>query len=157
MKLIIKILIILLFVSCGTRKVNKSNTETTLKSEISVVDSTRTETKTYTSTEVIADDFEITPVDTLKMLVIIDSQGKKTSYLNARITKRHEISRNKTLKNEVVQSNIKSNLKAVKQTKQAVKQIERKESIITSLWWLWIIILLIIAYYISRKFTPFQV
>ena len=145
MKKIITILIILLFVSCGTRKANKSNTETTLKSEISFVDSTRTETKTYTNTEVIADDFEITPVDTLKMLVIIDSQGKKTSYLNARITKRHEISRNKTLKNEVVQSNIKSNLKAV-------KQIERKESIITSLWWLWIIIILIIVYYISRKF-----
>lgn len=154
MKLIIKILIILLFVSCGTRKVNKSNTETTLKSEISVIDSTRTEIKTYTSTEVIADDFEITPVDTLKMLVIIDSQGKKTSYLNARITKRHEISRNKTLKNEVVQSNIKSNLKAVKQTKQAIKQIERKESIITSLWWLWLILILGIILYIKKYIIP---
>jgi len=157
MKKIIKILIILLFVSCGTRKVNKSNTETTLKSEISVVDSTRTETKTYTSTEVIADEFEITPVDTLKMLVIIDSQGKKTSYLNARISKRHETSRNKTLKNEIVQSSRKTNIKAVKETKQAVKQIERKESIITSLWWLWLILILIVLYYVSRKFIPFRI
>ena len=144
--------ILLLLVGCGSRKVNKTNTETTTKNEISVVDSVKIVTNTKSDTEIIADNFEITPVDTLKMLVIIDSQGKKTSYLNARITKRHEISRNKTLKNEVVQSSIKSNLKAVKQTKQAVKQIERKESIITSLWWLWIIILLIIVYYISRKF-----
>ncbi len=157
MKKIIKIFIILLFVSCGTRKVNKSNTETTLKREISVVDSTKTEIKTYTSTEVITDDFEITPIDTLKMLVIIDSQGKKTSFLNARITKRHEISRNKILKNEVVQSNIKTNLKAVKQTKQAVKQIERKESIITSFWWLWLLIILIVIYYVNRKFIPFRI
>jgi hypothetical protein len=136
--------------SCGTRKVNKTNTETTTKNEISVIDSVKIVTKTDSSTEIIADEFEITPVDSLKMLVIIDSQGKKTSYLNARISKRHEISRNKTLKNEIVQSSRKTNIKAVKETKQAVKQIERKESIITSLWWLWLILILIIANYIKK-------
>jgi len=149
--------ILLLLVGCGTRKVNKTNTETTTKNEISVVDSVRIVTNTDSNTEIIADEFEITPVDSLKMLVIIDSQGKKTSYLNAKISKRHETSRNKTLKNEIVQSSRKTNIKAVKETKQAVKQIERKESIITSLWWLWLILILIVLYYVSRKFIPFRI
>ena len=149
--------ILLLLVGCGSRKVNKTNTETTTKNEITVVDSVKIVTNTNSNTEIIADNFEITPVDTLKMLVIIDSQGKKTSYLNARITKRHEISRNKTLKNEIVQSSRKTNIKATKQTKQAVKQIERKESIVTSLWWLWLILILIVTYYVSRKFISFRI
>jgi len=149
--------ILLLLVGCGSRKVNKTNTETTTKNEISIIDSVKIETKTDSSTEIIADEFEITPVDSLKMLVIIDSQGKKTSYLNARINKLHKTSRNKTLKNEIVQSSRKTNIKAVKQTKQAVKQIERKESIITSLWWLWLLIILIVTYYVSRKFISFRI
>jgi len=157
MKKVIKILIILLLVGCGTRKVNKTNTETTLKSELSVVDSVKIVTNINSVIDTSVDNFEITPVDTLKMLVIIDSQGKKTSYLNARITKRHEISRNKTLKNEIVQSSRKTNIKATKQTKQAVKQIERKESIVTSLWWLWLILILIVTYYVSRKFISFRI
>ena len=82
MKKVIKILIILLFVSCGTRKVNKTNTETTLKGELSVVDSVKIVTNTDSNTEIIADEFEIIPVDSLKPIIIVDSKGKKTSYLN---------------------------------------------------------------------------
>lgn len=149
--------ILLLLVGCGTRKVNKTNTETTLKSELSVVDSVKIVTNTDSNTEIIADEFEIIPVDSLKPIVIVDSKGKKTSYLNARISKRHETSRNKTLKNEIVQSSHKVNIKATKQTKQAEKQVERKESIISSLWWLWLILILIVTYYVSRKFISFHV
>lgn len=151
------LLILLLLVGCGSRKVNKTNTEIKEKSEITIVDSVKVSIKTDSSTEIIADEFEITPMDTLKMLVIIDSQGKKTSYINARIKHKHEIKRNKTLKNETVQSSRKTNIKAEKRTQIEVKQIERKESIITSLWWLWLLIVLIITYYVSRKFIRFSV
>ena len=149
------IILTLIIVSCGTRKVNKSNTETQEKTEINIIDSTKTETKTDSSTEICIDNFDIIPIDSLKPIIIIDPSGKKTSYLNARISKRHETSRNKTIKNEIVQSTRKTNIKAEKRTQIEVKQIERKESIITSLWWLWLLIILIVLYYIDRKWTVY--
>ena len=145
--------ILLLLVGCGTRKVNKSNTETKEKSEITIVDSIKKEIKTDSSTQIDNKEFEIEPIDSIKPIIIIDSQGKKTSYLNARLKYKHETIRNKTLKNELVQSNRKTNIKAEKQTQIEVKQIERKESIITSLWWLWLFIILIVLYYINKKWT----
>ena len=145
--------ILLLLVGCGSRKVNKSNTETKEKSEITIVDSLKKEIKTDSSTQIDNKEFEIEPIDSIKPIIIIDSQGKKTSYLNARLKYKHEISRNKTLKNEIVQSNSKTNIKAEKRTQIEVKQIERKESIITSLWWLWLFIILIVLYYINKKWT----
>jgi len=149
------LLILLLLVGCGSRKVNKSNTETKEKSEITIVDSLKKEIKTDSSTQIDTKEFIIEPIDSIKPIIIIDSQGKKTSYLNARIKHKHEISRNKTLKNEIVQSSSKTNIKAEKQTQYEVKQVERKESIITSLWWLWLLIILIVLYYINRKWTVY--
>jgi len=149
------LLILLLLVGCGSRKVNKSNTETKEKSEITIVDSVKVAIKTDSNTEIHTNEFTIEPIDSVKPIIIIDSQGKKTSILNARIKYKHEISRNKTLKNELVQRSTKTNIKAEKRTQIEVKQIERKESIITSLWWLWLLIVLIITFYVSRKFRLF--
>ena len=147
--------ILILLVGCGSRKVNKSNTETKEKSEITIVDSVKVAIKTDSNTEIQTNEFTIEPIDTIKPIIIIDSQGKKTSILNARIKHKHEISRNKTLKNELVQSSRKTNIKAEKRTQIEVKQIERKESIITSLWWLWLLIILINTYNVSRKWTVY--
>ena len=144
--------LLLLIVGCGSRKVNKSNTETQTKTEITVTDSLKIQTKTDSSTEIQSNEFDIVPIDSIKPIVIVDSQGKRTSYLNARLKYKSEISRNKTLKNETLQSSTKTNIKAEKQTKQATKQIERKESLITSLWWLW---LLIIILFFIRRLYPF--
>ena len=149
------ILIILLFVGCGTRKVNKSNTEITTKSEIFVSDTTKIVTNTAYNIDKIVNDFYIEPVDSCKAIVIIDNQGKKTSYLNAKIRHRAEISRNKTIKNEIVQKNHKLNIKATTQSKTNIKQIEKKASIITQFWWLWLILLLILIYYINKKLNLF--
>jgi hypothetical protein len=147
--------ILLLLVGCGTRKVNKSNTETKEKSEITIVDSLKKEIKTDSNTEINTNEFTIEPIDSIKPIIIIDAQGKKTSYLNARLKYKQETKRNKTLKNELVQSSRKTNIKAEKRTQIEVKQVERKESIITSLCWLWLLIILIITYYVSRKFRLF--
>ena len=147
--------ILLLLVGCGSRKVNKSNTETKEKSEIIIVDSLKIAIKTDSNTEIQTNEFTIEPIDSIKPIIIIDSQGKKTSYLNAKIKHKHKTRRNKTLKNEIVQRSTKTNIKAEKRTQIEVKQIDRKESIITSLWWLWLLIILIITYYVSRKFRLF--
>jgi len=149
------ILILLLLVGCGTRKVNKSDTENSTKTEIAISDTTKIVTNTAYNIEKVVNDFYIEPVDSTKALVIIDSNGKKTSYINAKIRHRRENSVNKTLKNEIVQSSRKENIKATTQTKTSVKQIERKASIITELWWLWLLIFVILIYYLNKRLNLF--
>jgi hypothetical protein len=149
------ILILLLLVGCGTRKVNKSNTETTTKTEISVSDTTKIVTNTAYNIEKVVNDFCIEPIDSTKALVIIDNEGKKTSYLNAKIRHRRENSLNKTLKNEIIQSSHKENIKATTQAKTNVKEIQREISIVTQLWWLWLILLALILYYLNKRLNLF--
>jgi hypothetical protein len=149
------ILILLLLVSCGTRKVNKSNTETTTKTEVSISDTTKIVTNTAYNIEKVVNDFCIEPIDSTKALVIIDNEGKKTSYLNAKIRHRRENSVNKTLKNEIVQSSHKENIKATTQAKTNVKEVQREISIIAQLWWLWLILLALFLYYLNKKLNLF--
>lgn len=149
------ILILLLLVGCGTRKVNKSNTETTTKTEVTISDTTKIVTNTAYNIETIKEDFDIEPIDSCKAIVIIDNNGKKTSYINAKIRHKRQTSVNKTLKNKILQSSRKENIKQTTQTKTSEKQIERKASIITEFWYLWIILLLIILYYLNKKINLF--
>lgn len=149
------ILVLLLLVGCGTRKVNKSNTETMTKTEVSISDTTKIVTNTAYNIDKVVNDFVIEPIDTTKAIIIIDNAGKKTSYLNAKIRHRRETSRNKTLKTEIVQSSRKENIKQTAQTKTSVKQIEKKASIITELWWLWLLIFVILIYYLNKKLNLF--
>jgi hypothetical protein len=149
------LLVLLLLVGCGTRKVNKSNTETTTKTEVSVSDTTKIVTNTAYNIEKVVNDFCIEPIDSTKALVIIDNEGKKTSYLNAKIRHRRENSLNKTLKNEIVQSSHKENIKATTQTKTNVKEVQREISIIAQLWWLWLILLALILYYLNKRLNLF--
>ena len=149
------ILIILLFVGCGTRKVNKSNTETTTKTELSVYDTTKIVTNTAYNIDKVVNDFYIEPIDSTKALVIIDINGKKTSYINAKIRHRHETSSNKTLKNEIIQSSRKENIKQTTQSKISAKEVQREISIVTQLWWLWLILLALILYYLNKRLNLF--
>lgn len=149
------LIILLLLVGCGTRKVNKSNTETTTKTEVSISDTTKIVTNTAYNIEKVVNDFCIEPIDSTKALVIIDNEGKKTSYLNAKIRHRRENSVNKTLKNEIVQSSHKENIKATTQAKTNVKEVQREISIIAQLWWLWLILLALFLYYLNKKLNLF--
>ena len=149
------ILILLLLVGCGTRKVNKSNTETTTKTEVSISDTTKIVTNTAYNIEKVVNDFCIEPIDSTKALIIIDNEGKKTSYLNAKIRHRRENSLNKTLKNEIVQSSHKENIKATTQARTNVKEVQREISIIAQLWWLWLILLALFLYYLNKKLNLF--
>ncbi len=149
------ILILLLFLGCGTRKINKSDTENSTKSEIAISDTTKIVTNTAYNIDKVVNDFYIEPVDTTKAIVIIDNAGKKTSYLNAKIRHRRENSSNKTLKSEIVQSSHKENIKATTQTKTNVKEVQREISIISQLWWLWLILLALILYYLNKRLNLF--
>jgi hypothetical protein len=140
--------LLLLLVGCGARKVNKSNTETTTKSEITVVDSTKIDTKEDIEATICTDEFEITPIDTVKPLVIIDSQGKKTTIVNGRIKKRTQISRFKASKSQSVHNTRKTQKTATQTTKASVKHVERKESF----GWLWLLLIIAVILYIYRRF-----
>jgi predicted metal-dependent phosphotriesterase family hydrolase len=140
--------ILLLLASCGARKVNKSTTETETKSEITVVDSTKVYTNEISEGDIHTDEFEITPVDTLKPIVIIDSQGKKTTIKNGRIKKRTQISRFKALKSQSVHNTRKTQKTATQSTKASEKHTERTQSF----WWLWLILIIAVILYIYRRF-----
>jgi predicted metal-dependent RNase len=140
--------LLLLLVGCGARKVNKSNTETTTKSEITVVDSTKIDTKEDIEGTICTDEFEITPIDTIKPLVIIDSQGKKTTIVNGRIKKRTQISRFKALKSTTLHNTRKTQKTATQTTKASVKHVERKESF----GWLWLLLIIAVILYIYRRY-----
>ena len=140
--------LLLLLASCGARKVNKSTTETETKSEISVIDSTKIETKEDIDSTICTDEFEIMPVDTLKPIVIIDSQGKKTTIKNGRIKKRTQISRFKAIKSQSVHNTRKTQKTATQSTKVSEKHVERTQSF----WWLWLILIIAAILYIYRRF-----
>jgi uncharacterized paraquat-inducible protein A len=140
--------LLLLLVGCGARKVNKSNTETTTKSEITVVDSTKIDAKEDIEATICTDEFEITPIDTVKPLVIIDSQGKKTTIVNGRIKKRTQISRFKALKSTTLHNTRKTQKTATQTTKASEKHVERKESF----GWLWLLLIIAVILYIYRRF-----
>ena len=133
------ILILLLLVSCGSRKVqiDKQNekTKTETKTEIKIVDRTK-----LIDTTVI-DELEIIPIDTLKPIVI---DGK--SYFNAKIkhvkTKKH-ISIDKDIKSEV------------KQVKIENKKVSRKHKAIEKTFSYWWLLLLIPIYYVYRKYKNY--
>ena len=149
------LLVLLLLVGCGTRKVNKSDTENKTKTEVTISDTTKIVTNTAYNIEKVVNDFCIEPIDSTKALVIIDNEGKKTSYINAKIRHRREISSNKTLKSEIVQSSHKENIKTTTQSKTNVKEVQREISIIAKLWWLWLILLALILYYLNKRLNLF--
>jgi len=142
------LLLLLLLASCGARKVNKSTIETETKTEITVVDSTKVYTNEISDSTICTDEFEITPVDTLKPIVIIDSQGKKTTIVNGRIKKRTQISRFKAIKSTTLHNTRKTQKTATQSTKASEKHVERKESF----WWLWLILIIAVILYIYRRF-----
>lgn len=155
MKKLIYILVSIIFISCGARKVNKTNLKEN-KDSVSVVD-TKTEIKTNENTEIdnnskidkTEEEFIIEPIDNTKEIVV---NGK--TYKNVKI--RHKkikdnslhINQKKVSKNALKQQ-IKHNKQVVSSKKVFVeKKIYKKESFIIYIYY----ILLIILFYIIYKY-----
>jgi len=148
--LILALLGAIFLTSCGSRKVQKSETKETEKTEIKTEE--KTETKLTDNTKIIdtstTDEIEIIPVDNTLPITV---NGKK--YTNSRI-KWKKVKNNISLVKDVkVQHNAeKEGIVMVKKDKVIeVKQIERKQSY----WWLLWFLLLIPAYYVWRKYKGF--
>ena len=153
MKKQIFILVSLVFISCGSRKVSKSNTEEK-KDSISIND-VQTEIKTNENTEInnnskidkTEEEFIIEPIDTSKEIVV---NGK--TYKNVKI--RHKktkdnslhINQKKVSKN-ALKRQIKHNKQVVSTSKVFIeKKIDKKESLVKYFYYILLIILLYIIY-----------
>jgi hypothetical protein len=148
--LILALLGTIFLTSCGSRKVQKSETKETEKTEIKTEE--KTETKLTDNTKIVdtstTDEIEIVPVDNTQPITV---NGKE--YKNVKI--RHKKSKNNiTINKDVkVQHNAqKSGLVTVKRDLIIERKvIDRKQSF----WWLLWFLLLIPVYYVWRKYKGF--
>ena len=131
---------------CSSRKVAKS--EVKEKTEVTQVDSTKTETKTETNNFLIdttsTTEIEVTPIDNTKPIEI---NGKK--YVNSRI-KVKRVKNGVSITNEKKVSQIEQ--KAVKANSTAVKTVVAKETErkLDYSWW-WLLFLIIPIAYLKYK------
>ena len=154
MKKLIYILVSIIFISCSSRKVNKTNLEEK-KDSVSVVD-VKTEIKTNENTEInnnskidkTEEEFIFEPInDTLPF--IVNSKIYKNVKIRHKKTKDNSlhINQKKVSKNALKQQ-IKHNKQVVSTSKVFVeKKIEKKESLVI---YFYLFILLILLYLIYK-------
>ena len=135
------LILLLLLTSCGTRKVNKS-TEETKQDKVEIVQN-NIQVKENAAVKVIdsTDEISIEPIDSIKPMVI---DGK--SYLNVKIKhKKRKVNTSIILDKTTSDTSEKKTVEKTEVVKDD-KVIERKTSLVTQLWWLWLLILLFILY-----------
>lgn len=153
MKKLIYILVSIVFLSCGSRKVNKTTVEEK-KDSISVVD-VKTEIKTNENTEInnnskidkTEDEIIIEPIDNSKEIVV---NGK--TYKNVKI--RHKKTKDNSLHTNQKKVSKNALKQQIKHSKQVVstskvskeKKIDKKQSLVIYFYLLLLIILLYIIY-----------
>lgn len=135
------LILLLLLTSCGTRKVNKS-IEETKQDKVETVQN-NIQVKENVAVKVIdsTDEISIEPIDSIKPMVI---DGK--SYLNVKIKhKKRKVNTSIVLDKTTSDTSKKKTVEKIEVVKDE-KIIERKTSLVTQLWWLWLLILLFILY-----------
>ena len=165
---IILLFLSLTLVSCGARKVNKSETEVKTEITTTVKDTTSKVTETKTNEKVFSftDELEITPIDTTKAIEVVDSKGNKQTYFNAKI-KRKTTQVNKSVDTEikVAENGLKVAETDFKQYgKENNKAVDKPESPTFSFWvnaWnyfklILLVILIVLIYKFYKKYVKPQ-
>lgn len=148
------IILVLLVVSCGSRKseVQKKSEEKSV--EVIATDKKEIVTDYKVDRVVISneDEFVITPVDVLQPIEVIMPDGKKTSLKNAKIEKRkiNTVVKTKETINKTKVSEIKIEAKEKEKSTEKTKEVDRRESY-SWIVWILIILLLIYLYYRIKK------
>lgn len=145
----------LLLVSCGAKKVLKTETSEISKQKTEI-DST-SKTNTVIKKDILSDDCIIEPVDTTKPIEITNNFGKTTKYKNAKI--RHRKVKDNSIviiDNITAKKGVKTSEKAIKnKTKLVNKDQFNVSTMLLQFWWLWI--LLIIAFFVYRKLCGLKI
>lgn len=153
MKKQIFILVSLVFISCGSRKVTKIHTEEK-KDSISITD-LKTEIKTNENTEQnniskidkTEDEFIIEPIDNSKE-IIVNGKTYKNVKIRHKKTKDNSLHINqKKVSKNALKRQIKHNKQVVSTSKVFIeKKIDKKESLVKYFYYILLIILLYIIY-----------
>ena len=157
-KLIISSLIYATFAtSCASRKVQKSETEVKTEVTTTVKDTTSkvSETKKIEQVFSFTDELEITPIDTSKAIEVVDNNGNKQTYFNAKI-KRKQTQVNKSVDTEIKVAENGSKVAETK-SKQTVKHQtkETEKEAVSFLDYFWIILLLILIVLIYKFYKKY--
>lgn len=164
----------ILLISCGSRKVNKSETKETesIKTKLTTNENLKTETEVNTNVKetksqvvdkqnnVVSEVTEITPIDATKESVFTDTKGQKYNLNNSkyRNEKTIDLSKEKSVslsKYELIQNQLKLVIKQrnelLKQNAELKKQLNNKQVDKNqfnyfSLWWLYLLIILLIYF-----------
>jgi hypothetical protein len=147
-----------LIVSCGAKKVDKSDKKTDSISKtiaVTKTDSTSTDS-TSIKFDVVSEEIIIEAVDSTKPIEIINNEGKVTKYKNARISKKkrkdNTIVVNEKSVSKIVVDSLTNEIEVnkVESTKIVYKEQFNWSTFIIQLWWLWLLILL--AIYLAYRY-----
>jgi len=137
------IILALLAISCGSRKVQKSEIKEQIKDKTEITNKIETNTNIKTDTDI--EETVITPIDTAKAMVIDGKEYRNTKIRHVK-TKKAQVVNEKKIEAKKQVNNV-----VVKKDTQ-IKNIEKEPSY----WWWWIpILILIILYLLYRFYKPF--
>jgi hypothetical protein len=150
------ILLLLLIVSCGSRKVQVNNIEEKKIETVAshIVDTTKTITQENLNIKVIdsSEDSEIfiSPIDTSKVF-IYNGRVVKNAVLRIKKHKNNIITTSSQNSSQIKQNGVAKDVVSKKETQVEIKQkqSERKESLLN--YW-WILLLIVIGYITYRKY-----
>jgi len=146
------IFLLLIFTSCGSRKVNVDKVDVVLKTDsISVVKQELVATKdNHISIVTDTDEVEIVPIDTTKY---IEVDGKKYHNVKIRYKKTKKVLVDTT--KIKVSKNDSQVVKTIKNKKKKTfkKDVDKKESHSVYWWWLLIVALVILFFYAKNKLS----
>ena len=161
------ILLAILLISCGSRKVNKQQLETKeeTKTEVKEVskslDSTKTETEEESSTkinfELSTKDFLFEPIDNTKPFFIGSQKYENVKVVNKESNSKYSEDIN-LLKKQTeyrflqLEKTIETLIEENNELKSSTKKVDKKESFSGLIWGLCLLILLLLIIYIVYKY-----
>ena len=142
----IYILVSLILFSCGSRKVAIQEIKKDSLKQIDTKIVTKEETNISIKNDIYTDEFTITPLDTLKDIVVngITYKNVVLRYKKVKDNSLH-IEKKTMLKNEVKKEIVKTSVKSFK------KDIDRKQNYWNYLW----LLLIPVCYYLYRKLKSY--
>lgn len=140
------ILVSLVLFSCGSRKVAIQQIKKDSLSQIDTKIVTKEETNIAIKNDIFSDEFTITPVDSLKDIVVngITYKNVVLRYKKVKDNSLH-IEKKTMLKNELKKEIVKTSVKSFK------KEIDRKQNYWNYLW----LLLIPVCYYLYRKLKSY--
>tara|TARA_R100000541_G_scaffold39136_1_gene46982 strand:- start:9417 stop:9935 length:519 start_codon:yes stop_codon:yes gene_type:complete len=159
MKKTLILLSVIILTSCGPRKVNKQELETKQETKTEVkevsksLDSTKTETEEQSSAkinfEVSTKDFLFEPIDNTKPFFIGSQKYENVKVVNKESNSKY-LEETELLKKQTeyrfsqLENTIESLIEENKELKSNVKQVDKKESLVSLFMWLSILLLIIL-------------